>query len=226
MRKLWTLVAVLVAASFIGLNVASAEDAHHGDHHKGGHRKKGDRKHPPIEKIFKKLDTNSDGSLSAKEILAKLDENKDGTVSIKEFAAAMKKIHAKHGGHHKAGHPMGDHRKGGHPMGDHRKMGDRKRPPIKKIFNRLDANSDGSLSVKEIEKSPRIDGEAKAKKILAKWDDNKDGTVNIMEFAAALKKIHAKYGDHRKAGHHGGDHRKKGEHKESEKKHKESEKKE
>ncbi len=206
MRKLWTLVAILVAVSFIGLNVASAEDAPA----KKGDRKHppGARKHPPIKKIFKRLDANSDGSLSAeelekspridgeakaKEILAKWDKNKDGTVCIKEFSAALKRrIHAKHGGYHK-----GDHRKAGPPRGD------RKPPPIEEIFKKLETNSDGSLSAEEI---------------LAPLDENKDGTVCIKEFAAAMKKIHAKHGIHRKGGHPRGEHHKKGDHKKREKK--------
>ena len=100
MRKLWTIVAVMVAVSFIGLNLASAEDAP---------KKKGEHKRPPIKEIFKKLDTNEDGGIcvkeleksshidgekKAKEILGKWDANKDGKVCIKELAAALKKIHA------------------------------------------------------------------------------------------------------------------------------------
>lgn len=152
MRKLWTIVAVMVAVSFIGLNFASAEDAP---------KKKGEHKHPPIKKIFKKLDANSDGGICVKEleksphidgekkaaeVLKKWDGNKDGKICGKEFATALKKIHAHHkkggdqkkaehkkGDKKKAGHKKGEHKKGAHKKGDHKKGDhDKKECPHKK----------------------------------------------------------------------------------------------
>ncbi len=67
---------------------------------------------------------------------------------------------------------------------------ERKRPDLKQIFKKLDADEDGKLTAEELAKSPRID-EARAKKIVESADTNKDGGVCIKEFAAAIKKRHA-----------------------------------
>ena len=67
---------------------------------------------------------------------------------------------------------------------------ERKRPDLKQIFKKLDADENGKLTAEELAKSPRID-EDRAKKIIEDADTNKDGSVCIKEFTAAVKKRHA-----------------------------------
>jgi len=96
----------------------------------------------------------------------------------------------------------------------------RERPSLEQIFKKLDADSDGSLTVAELAKSPRLKGdEAKAKAIIEKMDGNEDGKVCGKEFAGYIKKMHArhhKHGEHKKGEHKRGEH-KRGERKEREK---------
>jgi Ca2+-binding EF-hand superfamily protein len=71
----------------------------------------------------------------------------------------------------------------------------RKRPSPEQIFKKLDGNQDGKLTVDELAKSRRINGdEAKAKEVLGKMDTNKDGSVCLEEFTKAFEKRHAQRG--------------------------------
>ncbi len=124
MRKLWTMAAVIVAVSFLGLSFARAEDPPKKEH-----------KHPPIGEIFKKI-AGEDGKICAKdldanprtkgkgkELVAKWDTDKNGTVCLKEFTAALKKHHAEH---HKDAPKKGGDKKGGKKKGGGKKGGDKK----------------------------------------------------------------------------------------------------
>lgn len=75
--------------------------------HKHGEKKccHGKKAHHKVEKMFDKMDTDKDGSISKKEFDAKhgnmfgtMDSNKDGKIS-KEEALAHKKSHHDHKGH-------------------------------------------------------------------------------------------------------------------------------
>lgn len=119
MRKLWTMAAVMVAVSFLGLSFASAEDGPKKEH-----------KRPPIAEIFKKI-SGDDGKIciedlkknprtkdKAAEILKKWDTDENGTVCIEEFTAGIKKHHAEH---HKGEHKRGEHKKGEGKKGEGKK---------------------------------------------------------------------------------------------------------
>ena len=78
------------------------------------------------------------------------------------------------------------------------------RPSAKQIFEKL-AGDDGELTVAELAKSRRYNGdEAKAKVAIEKMDTGKNGTVNLEEFTAAMKKRHDEHkksgGEHKKGG--------------------------
>ena len=141
MSRFLSSVVLLAVASVVGLGSAFAADAKKGE--------KKERKRPSAEAIFKKLDADKDGKLTAeelvksprisddakaKEVVGRMDTNKDGSVCVKEFAAALQKRHAAHskeGGHKKHDHKKGDHKKGDHKKGDHKK-GEKKECPSKK----------------------------------------------------------------------------------------------
>jgi len=106
MRRLWTMAAVMVAVSFLGVGFLQAADA----------PKKREHKRPSPEQIIKKLDTDGNGTLSldefsksrrfkdnaerAKKVFTRMDTNKDSQVCAKELAEAFKR----HREHHKGGH--------------------------------------------------------------------------------------------------------------------------
>lgn len=98
MSKVWHTVLILAVAVVIGVGSASAQDA-------PKKKDRGDRKRPSPEQIFKKLDANADGKITAeelaksprvdearaKEMIERMDANKDGSVCAKEWADAWKK---------------------------------------------------------------------------------------------------------------------------------------
>ena len=102
MSKLWSLVLTFTLVCFVS-SVFAAEAP----------KKREGHKRPSAEQIFKKLDADQDGKLTAAElaksrrlggdeekakaIIGKMDENKDGTVCATEFGKALAKRHA-HGG--------------------------------------------------------------------------------------------------------------------------------
>lgn len=85
----------------------------------------------------------------------------------------------------------------------------RKHPSPEQIFKKLDGDQDGKLTVAELVKSRRIDGdEAKAKQAVGRMDTNKDGSVCLDEFTKAMEKRRAqreKNGGPRKGGGKRGD---------------------
>lgn len=59
------------------------------------------------------------------------------------------------------------------------------RPAPAEIFAKLDADSDGNVTLEEFKKSPRAqENEAKAEEIFTKIDADADGNVTIEEFKA------------------------------------------
>lgn len=104
MSKLWSCVLVFTLAAFVAVTGAFAADAP---------KKKEGHKRPSPEQIFKKLDGDQDGKLTAAELakskrfdgdqakaeqaIARMDTNKDGSVCIVEFTKALEKRHAEHG---------------------------------------------------------------------------------------------------------------------------------
>jgi len=134
MRRLWTMAAVAVAFSFLGVGLLQADDAH----------KKGEHKRPTPEQIIKKLDTDGNGTLTldefskppwfkdnaekAKEVFGKMDTDKNGQVCAKEFGEAIKR----HREHHKGETKKGDHHKHDHYKGEAKKGDQKKECPSKK----------------------------------------------------------------------------------------------
>ncbi len=55
------------------------------------------------------------------------------------------------------------------------------------MFKRLDANSDGKLTVEEFTAKREGDKAEKAKKYFARIDKNSDGSVDLEEFKAAME---------------------------------------
>ena len=138
MQKLWTIAAVLVAVSFLGLGTLKAEDD----------KKKGKRKRPSPEQIIKKLDTDKNGTLSVEEFLKsprikdeakgkaifkRWDANENGQVCAKELGAALKKMRKAHkkGDRKKGDRKKGDRKKGEHKKGEHKKAAAKKECPKK-----------------------------------------------------------------------------------------------
>jgi len=126
MSRFLSSVVLLAVASVVGLGSAFADDAKKGE--------KKERKRPSAEAIFKKLDADKDGKLTAeelvksprisdeakaKEIIGRMDTNKDGSVCVKEFAAALQKRHAARD------------KEGGRKKGDGKKGEKKERPPKK-----------------------------------------------------------------------------------------------
>jgi Ca2+-binding EF-hand superfamily protein len=97
-------VLVFTLAAFVAVTGVFADDAP---------KKKEGRKRPSPEQIFKKLDGDQDGKLTAAEIakakrlggdeekakkaIARMDTNKDGSVCLDEFTKAMEKRQANRG---------------------------------------------------------------------------------------------------------------------------------
>ena len=122
MSKCWSSVLVFTLAAFVAATGVFADDAP---------KKKEGRKHPSPEQIFKKLDGDQDGKLTAvefaksrridgdeakaKEIVGRMDTNKDGSVCLDEFTKAREKRHAqrgKKGGPKKGGGKRGEKKDG------------------------------------------------------------------------------------------------------------------
>lgn len=64
-----------------------------------------------------------------------------------------------------------------------------KHPTPEAMFKKLDANSDGSLTLEEFKASPKAQKDpAKAEEKYKKMDKNSDGSVTLEEFKAAVGK--------------------------------------
>jgi len=72
-----------------------------------------------------------------------------------------------------------------------------------KIFQKLDKDGNGQLSVDELAASPRFKGDkAKAEEAVKKMDKNNDKQVSKEEFLAAIK---ARHGEHKRGEHKHGE---------------------
>jgi len=129
-----------------------------------------------LEAVFKKFDTNNDGHLSSDEIsqmliymgrnpndakswMEELDSNKDGTIDAEEFKLA-----------YAAG-----------------KLGSSK-TDVKATFDMFDADGDGFVTPKELEKFINFGGH-ELKAIVREVDQNADGKINFTEWLAAMQDI-------------------------------------
>lgn len=73
-------------------------------------------------------------------------------------------------------------------------------PSAEQIFQKLDGNNDGSLSLEEYSASPRFkDKQDAAKASFEKMDSNSDGKVTLEEMKAAFAKRAA---EHKEGGSH------------------------
>ncbi len=122
------------------------------------------------ERMWKKIDANSDGTISSEEFRARgdrafsrLDKNNDGKVTQEEMAEMRGKHHhrGRHGGHHKGG--------------DHHGW-----------FNKVDADQDGSVTKAEAEAArdqmiTRM--KERTDQAFTKSDKNNDGKVTKDEFS-------------------------------------------
>ena len=74
---------------------------------------------------------------------------------------------------------------GGRPGGPGGPGGEGKRPNPEEIFKKLDANSDGAISLDEFKAGPRAQQDpAKAEEIFKKIDADSNGSVSLEEFKA------------------------------------------
>jgi hypothetical protein len=65
--------------------------------------------------------------------------------------------------------------------------GDRKAPAPAKVFKKLDANTDGAVSLEEFKASPRArKNPERAAKIFAKIDSDSSGSLSLEEFKAHM----------------------------------------
>ena len=81
--------------------------------------------------------------------------------------------------------PPGGKPPGGRPGGPGGPEGEHKRPSPEEVFKKLDANSDGAISLDEFKAGPRAQQDpSKAEEHFKKIDKDGNGSVNLDEFKA------------------------------------------
>lgn len=142
--------------------------------------------------LFGQLDINKDGQIAADEIpaerkrlferlLRQADKNGDGKLSAEEFAAGLK-----------APGPGGDAPASGEEKrGDGKRAeGDDKEFNPRKMFQRLDANGDGKVTLDEVPEPRR----EHIKRLIARGDKDGDGALSVQEMVRALREVVGKPG--------------------------------
>ena len=143
---------------------------------------------------FKRIDADGDGKITEKEILAeakrafrRMDKDHSGDVSAAEFARGRPGRPAKT--------PAADKAAG---AGLKVKPAPANCPACamgltaEKVFARLDADGDKTVTVKEFTRSPGMADEAEARAAVGRIDTDADGSLSWAEFAKAYKQRHAK----------------------------------
>lgn len=148
------------------------------------------------EKLFKRLDKNSDGFLSVKELklmtpkrgkrsLRAADLNNDRRISREEFDQHEPFVNFPEEKREEMFTRLDKNSDGflDHKEGRKGRKGD-KRGDKRPIFEHLDLNSDGKIDLEEFQKSPRIDRmtEEEQLKFFQRADRNGDGGISVEEF--------------------------------------------
>ncbi|MCE9545792.1 MAG: EF-hand domain-containing protein [Planctomycetia bacterium] len=63
------------------------------------------------------------------------------------------------------------------------------KPTPQQIFDKLDTNHDGKLSLEEYKANPRVKSPEEAEKRFAKFDTDGDKSVTLEEFKAGIEKL-------------------------------------
>jgi Ca2+-binding EF-hand superfamily protein len=148
--------------------------------------------------MFKRLDTDGDGKItekelksgipengkgpSAAEILKQIDTNKDGSIDKGENDAFMTKME-------KSGRPPKPPRGGG-PKGPPPSGGAASSNTAAQIFDELDTNKDGKVSMTELLAAMgKVKDDADVKELFNKVDTNGDGLIDKDENESFLKAL-------------------------------------
>jgi Ca2+-binding EF-hand superfamily protein len=147
------------------------------------------------QNFFNKIDQNSDGSINktefadslegmegvnADDIFSKLDTNSDNSISKDELNAAMDKMDEQMKKNPPPPPPMGG------SGTDNKTSASSDETKSNKIFDSLDTNKDGYVSITEL---MAAHDEKTANKIMAEVDTDKDGKISKNENDAFLKKM-------------------------------------
>jgi Ca2+-binding EF-hand superfamily protein len=65
----------------------------------------------------------------------------------------------------------------------------KKKPDLQKIFDKLDTNHDGKLSLEEYKANPHVKSPEAAEKRFTKLDADGDKSVTLEEFKAGMEKL-------------------------------------
>lgn len=174
-----TIAAILASASTFAY-AASGDDNKRGGKHRG----------PNIERMLEKLDTNKDGGISLEEVktsraelFVKVDANNDSSLTEEEFGMIKELKKAERNAKKAANEASTDaasdqtaqadkegKRKGKHAGKRDGKRGDKRGGKKGPSFDRLDADSSGTVTLTEFT--------GQADKMFERMDRNSDGVIN------------------------------------------------
>lgn len=174
-----TIAAILASASTFAY-AASGDDNKRGGNHRG----------PNIERMLEKLDTNKDGGISLDEVktsrtelFTKVDVNNDSSLTEEEFGMIKELKKAERNAKKAANEASTDaasdqtaqadkegKRKGKHAGKRDGKRGDKRGGKKGPSFDRLDADSSGTVTLTEFT--------GQADKMFERMDRNSDGVIN------------------------------------------------